>query len=159
MRRRAGRRVERSLEGGLRPTSRLALIRLPRRDEQCWPLNDRYVELVWVETLGVTALAVARRLALLMTGQPPAHATSLAALATPLHVPPGKVLAALRRLHNRLVVWREGVGVIGLSGYARSLDDALVTRLSPYGTRHHAALTAAALRSAIEPSLLTGHDR
>ena len=129
-----------ALEPGLRTTSRLALIRLPRRDEQRWPLNDRYVELVCVETLGVTALAVARRLALLTTGQPPAHATSLAVLATPLQVPPAKVLSALRRLHHhRLVVWREAVGVIGLSGYARTLDDALVRRLSPYGsasTRH-----------------------
>ncbi|WP_116996721.1 hypothetical protein [Desertimonas flava] len=49
----------------LRPPTRLQLISLLRTVEQRWALVDPYVELVWIEPLGVTAVAVARRLALL----------------------------------------------------------------------------------------------
>src|SRR5262245_59045933 len=83
-----------------RPSSRLQLIRTPRTNVERWSLLGPYVELVWVEAIGGTAVAVVRRLELLMTADPPAHATSLAALATPLRVPPGRVLRALRRLHH-----------------------------------------------------------
>jgi hypothetical protein len=129
----------------LRPSNRLQLIALPRTVEQRWSLFDRYVELVWIEPLGVTAVAVARRLALSTTMTPPPHATSLAALATPLGVPPAKVLRSLRRLHHHgLIVWREHVGVIGVSGFTRGLHAAAVAALSPYGARLHQALTAEA---------------
>lgn len=128
---------------GIRPTTRLALIRLPRPDDTGWSLRDPYVELVWVEALGVTAVAVARRIDLLMTATPPAHATSLAALATPLGVPPAKVARSLRRLHHHgIVTWREYVGVIGMSGFAPVLTSALIADLSPYGARLHRAMTS-----------------
>jgi hypothetical protein len=126
----------------LRPSSRLQLIRTARTSAECWSLLDPYVELVWVEALGATAVAVVRRLELLMTADPPAHATSLAALATPLRVPPGKVLRSLRRLHHHgLLLWREEVGVIGLSGFTRSVEGRRIAVLSPYGARLHRALT------------------
>ena len=52
------------------------------------------------------------------------------------------MLRALRRLHHHgLLVWREEVGVIGLSGYARSVGAGRVAVLSPYGARLHRALT------------------
>src|SRR5688572_5477730 len=127
----------------LRPSTRLQVIRLPRSADQRWPLRDPYFELVWIEPLGVTACAVARRLELLMTARPAAHASSLSALATPLHATPAKVLRSLRRLHHHgLVVWREHVGVIGVSGFARSLNAVEVAALSPYSVRLHHVLTA-----------------
>jgi predicted transcriptional regulator len=126
----------------LRSSTRLQVIRLPRTAEQRWSLHDPYFELVWIEPLGVTACAVARRLELLMTARSAIHATSLSALATLLHATPAKVLRSLRRLHHHgLVVWREHVGVIGLSGFARSLDATEVAALSPYSVRLHRALS------------------
>lgn len=126
----------------LGPSTRLQLIRLPRSDGERWSLRDPYVELVWIEPLGVTAVAVARRLDLLMAARPGVHATSLSTLATPLRIPPAKVLRSLRRLHHHgLIVWREPIGVIGLSGFTRGLDATTVARLSPYSARLHRALT------------------
>ncbi|WP_162941398.1 hypothetical protein [Desertimonas flava] len=142
--------------GEVRPTTRLQLIAMPRTVEQRWSLLDPYVELVWIEPLGVTAVAVARRLALLATATPKTHATSLSALATPLRVPPAKVLRSLRRLHHHgLIVWRERVGVIGLSGFARGLDEAAVAGLSPYGARLHAGLTAGPSPSPLSPGAVS----
>src|SRR5687767_6145893 len=90
----------------LRPSTRLQVIRLPRTAGQRWSLRDPYFELVWIEPLGVTTCAVARRLELMMAARPAVHATSLSALATPLHATPAKVLRSLRRLHHHgLVVW------------------------------------------------------
>lgn len=128
----------------LRPSTRLRLLRLPRTAGQPWSLRAPYVELVWIEPLGVTAVAVARRLDLLMSATPPVHSTSLSALATPLRVPPTKVLRSLRQLHyHGLITWREHARVIGLSGFTRGLEPAAVAALSPYSARLHRALTAA----------------
>ena len=75
---------------------------------------QRLVDLVWTELLGVTAVAVARRLGHLLTMSPPAGGVSLDSLATPLRVPPSKALDALRRLHHhRLIEFREDTAVIG----------------------------------------------
>ena len=38
------------------------LVRLPARADDRWSLRSDYVDLVWIELLGVTAVAVARRL-------------------------------------------------------------------------------------------------
>lgn len=127
----------------LRPSTRLQLIRSPRSQGERWSLRDPYVELVWIEPLGVTAVAVARRLDLLLVARPAIHATSLSALATPLRVPPAKILRSLRRLHHHgLVMWREDVGVIGLSGFARGLAAPAAAALSAYSARLHRALSA-----------------
>jgi hypothetical protein len=39
------------------------------------------------------------------------------------------------------MLWREQVGVIGLSGYARSVEGRSIAVLWPYGARLHRALS------------------
>ena len=82
------------------PTTRIELVRLPARADDRWSLRSDFVDLVWTELLGVTAVAVARRLGHLLALSPPARGVSLDFLATSLRVPPSKVLDALRRLHH-----------------------------------------------------------
>lgn len=140
----------------LRPTTRLQVIAMPRTVEQRWSLLDPYVELVWIEPLGVTAVAVARRLVLLTTATPKTQATSLSALATPLRIPPAKVLRSLRRLHHHgLIAWRQHVCVIGLSGFTHGLDATAVAALSPFSARLHATLTAEPSPSSLLPGAVS----
>ena len=122
----------------IRPAQRVILARSSVFDvDQVWPILGAYVELVWSEPLGVTALALARRLAHLIETRPvTAGAITLDALAVPLQVPIGKVLAGLRRLHHhRFIVFDEQARVIHVSGFAPSVPDALAARLSPYTAR------------------------
>ena len=133
----------------LTPTTRIELIRLPARADDRWSLRSDYLDLVWTELLGVTAVAVARRLGHLLAMSPPARGVSLDSLATPLRIPPAKALDALRRLHHhRLIEFREHTAVIGASGLAPSVPVARVEQLSPYTSRLRGELEA---RGALPP--------
>ncbi len=127
----------------LTPTTRIELVRLPARSDDRWSLRSDYVDLVWTELLGVTAVAVARRFAHLLAMSTPARGVSLDSLATPLRVPPSKALDALRRLHHhRLIEFREHAAVIGASGLAPSVPVERVKQLSAYTSRLRAELEA-----------------
>ena len=127
----------------LTPTTRIELIRLPTRAADRWSLRGDYVDLVWTELLGVTAVAVARRLGHLLAMSPPARGVSLDSLATPLRVPPSKALDALRRLHHhRLIEFREHTAIIGASGLVPSVPVERAEQLSPYTGRLRVALEA-----------------
>ena len=120
----------------LTPTTRIELVRLPARPDDRWSLRSDYVDLVWTELVGVTAVAVARRLGHLVAMSPPARGVSLDSLAAPLRVPPSKALNALRRLHHhRLIEFREHTAVIGASGFAASIPAERVEHLSAYTGR------------------------
>ncbi len=127
----------------LMPTTRIELVRLPGRAGDRWSLRSDYVDLVWTELLGVTAVAVARRLGHLLAMSPPAGGVSLDSLATPLRIPPSKALDALRRLHHhRLIEFREHTAVIGASGLAPSIPVERVEQLSAYTGRLRSELEA-----------------
>jgi len=132
-----------ALPVSLTPTSRIELVRLPPRADDRWSLRSEYLDLVWTELLGVTAVAVARRLGHLLVMSPPARGVSLDPLATPLRIPPGKALDALRRLHHhRLIEFREHTAVIGASGLAASVPDDRAEQLSAYTRRLQVELEA-----------------
>jgi hypothetical protein len=131
------------LPRSLTSTTRIELVRLPARTDDRWSLRSEYVDLVWIELLGVTAVAVARRLEHLLSLQPPARGVSLDSLATPLRIPAGKALDALRRLHHyRLIEFREHTAVIGASGLAPSIPEDRVEQLSAYTRRLRVVLEA-----------------
>jgi hypothetical protein len=101
----------------LSATTRIAVVELVPGPAQRWELLGAYVELVWVEVLGVTTTAIARRLGHLLSEAAPRRAVSLDALATPLHTTPAKALDALRRLHHHgIIEFHEHSAVIGCSG-------------------------------------------
>lgn len=127
----------------LTPTTRMELVRLPARSGDRWMLHSDYLDLVWTELLGVTAVAVARRLSHLLGTSPPTRGVSLDSFATPLRIPPAKALDALRRLHHhRLIDFRELTAVIGTSGLAPSIPEQRANQLSPYTGRLRAILEA-----------------
>jgi hypothetical protein len=74
----------------LTATTRIAVVELVPCPAQRWVLLGPYVELVWVEILGVTTTAIARRLGLLLSEATSRRAVSLDALAAPLHITPAK---------------------------------------------------------------------
>ncbi len=109
----------------LSPTSQIELVRLPRRPNDRWPLVSPYVDRVWSEVLGVTAVAVARR-------QPTASPSKR----RPLRVTPSKTLNTLRRLHHHgLVDFREHTAVLGITRLAPDVPAALASQLSPNTAR------------------------
>ena len=133
----------------LTPTTRIELVRLPARADDRWSLCSAYVDLVWTELLGVTGVAVARRLGYLVAMSPPARGVSLDSLATPLRIPPSKALDALRRLHHHgLIEFREHTAVIGASGLAPSIPLERVEQLSAYTGRLRVELET---RGELEP--------
>ena len=130
-----------STSSALSATRRIELVRLPRRSSDRWPLLSPYVDLVWSEVLGVTAVAVARRLGHLLTTTPPTRGISLDSLATPLRISPSKTLDTLRRLHHHgLVEFREHAAVVGISGLAPDVPAPVAGELSSYTTRLRAQL-------------------
>ncbi len=141
----------------LMPTTRIELVRLPARAGDRWSLLSDYVDLVWTELLGVTAVAVARRLGHLLAMSPPARGVSLDSLATPLRIPPGKALDALRRLHHhRLVEFREHTAVLGVTGSAPSIPEERADQLSAYTSRLRDAVEARGELRARTPGLGPG---
>jgi hypothetical protein len=79
----------------LTATTRIAVVELVPSSAQRWSLLGAYVELVWVDVLGVTTTAIARRVGHLLNEAAPRRAVSLDALATPLQVIPAQALDAL----------------------------------------------------------------
>ena len=139
----------------LKATTRIAVVELVPRPAQRWELLGPYVELVWVEVLGVTTTAIARRLGHLLNEAAPRRAVSLDALADPLHITPAKALDALRRLHHHgIIEFHEHCAVIGCSGRVPDVDPGRAAALSPYTTRqrleldHRATLAAMPERGA-----------
>lgn len=127
----------------LTPTTRIELVRIPARSGDHWMLHSDYLDLVWTELLGVTAVAVAQRLSHLLGTSPPTRGVSLDPFATPLRISSAKALDALRRLHHhRLIDFREHTAVIGTSGLAPSIPEQRANQLSPYTVRLRAILEA-----------------
>lgn len=125
----------------LTSTTRIAVVELVPSPVQRWELLGAYVELVWVEVLGVTTTAIARRLGHLLGEAAPRRAVSLDALATPLHITASKALDALRRLHHHgIIEFHEHSAVIGCSGRVPDVDPARAAALSPYTTRQRLEL-------------------
>jgi hypothetical protein len=110
------------------------LVVIPRRPTDRWPLRGDYVEVVWAEILGPTAVAIVRRLGRAATDLE--VDVPFEALTAALAIPPRKALDALRRLHHHgLIEFYEAAANIAVSGWAPSMPGRVAVTLSGY-TRH-----------------------
>jgi hypothetical protein len=110
------------------------LVVIPRRPSDRWPLRGDYVEVVWAEILGPTAVAIVRRLGRAATDL--GVDVRFEALTAALAIPPRKALDALRRLHHhRLIEFYEAAANIAVSGWAPSMPGRVAVTLSGYA-RH-----------------------
>jgi hypothetical protein len=110
------------------------LVVIPKRPTDRWPLRGDYVEVVWAEILGPTAVAIARRLgraAIDVEVDVPSEAITAASA-----IPPRRTLDALRRLHHHgLIEFYEAAANIAVSGWAPSMPGRVAVTLSGYA-RH-----------------------
>jgi hypothetical protein len=107
----------------LTPTTQIAVVELMPCPTQRWALLGAYVELVWVEALGVTTTAIARRVGHLLSEAAPRRAVSLDALAAPLRITASKALDVQRRLHHHgIIKFHEHSAVIGCSSRVADVD-------------------------------------
>jgi hypothetical protein len=108
-----------------------------------WRLTDPYLEEVWAEFLGPTATLVARRLGRLIESRPGGAELDVGDLARSIGVAPSVAIRALDRLHRFEVVHSDlERGLVGVSGYAPSVGDGRLFRLSEAGRFAHERLTA-----------------
>ena len=114
------------------------LIPIAPRDGDRWPLRGRYVEMVWSELLGPTAVLLVRRLGDLADLNPEGVHFSIAAMGRSLGVPPSKVRYSLVRLARLgLISMGDGRGVVEVSGLTPSVGPELAVRLSEGAAREH----------------------
>lgn len=108
-----------------------------------WRLTDSYVEEVWSEFLGPTATLMSRRLGRLIESRPGGAELEVGDFASSLGVAPSVAIRALDRLHRFAVVHSDlDRGLVGVSGYAPSVGDGRLFRLSEAGRVAHERLTA-----------------
>lgn len=111
---------------------------IPARPNDVWPLRSDYVELVWSEMLGPSSTLLARRLGLLLDNSPLGCELDVVGWAQSLGIRPGKVRSSLQRLGRfglaRVLLDR---GSLGVSGFAPSVPDERLRRLSPDGRQAH----------------------
>ena len=101
-------------------------------------LTDPYVEEVWSEFLGPTATLIARRLGRAIEERPSGVQVEVGDLADSVGVGPSVALKALERLHRFEVVHCDlDRGIVGVSGYAPSVGEERVFRLSEPGRVAH----------------------
>lgn len=125
------------------PTT-LHVVPLSASADDRWWLSDRYVEEVWSEHLGPTATLLARRLGRMMEEHPGGVDIDLAELASGVGVQPGIARKALERLNRFGVVHFSAEQLlVGVSGFAPSVQGGRVLRLSERGRLVHDRLVAA----------------
>jgi hypothetical protein len=116
------------------PPETVHLVVIPKRSTDRWPLRGDYVEVVWAEILGPTAIAIARRLGRAATELE--VDVPFEVLTAALAIPPRKALDALRRLHHHgLIEFYEAAANIAVSGWAPSMPRRVAVTLTSY-TRH-----------------------
>jgi hypothetical protein len=105
-------------------------------------LTDLYVEEVWSEFLGPTATLLARRLGRAIADRPGGLQIELTDLAASVGVAPSVAVKALERLHRFEIVHGDlDRRIVGVSGYAPTVGDLRVFRLSEAGRVAHERLT------------------
>jgi hypothetical protein len=129
----------------------LHLVVVPRRPADRWPLRGDYVEVVWAEVLGPTAVAVARRLG--RAAHDLAVDLPTEAITAALAVPPRKALDALRRLHHYgLVEFYEAPANVAVSGWAPSVPPQFAESLSAYARDAYGGLEPDTPPPVVSPS-------
>ncbi len=126
--------------------SSLNIIPISAGADDRWRLTDPYVEEVWSEFLGPTATMLARRLGRVMESRPGGAEVDVPDLSDSLGVGRGVAIRALERLHRFEVVHSDlSRRIIGVSGYAPSVGEGRLFRLSAAGRAAHDRLTAGAV--------------
>lgn len=124
---------------------RLQVVVRPAADDERWAFRSEYVEFVWSEALGPTALLLARRLGTLIERSPRGAELSVAELAHELGVGVRKIDSSLGRLaRNGLVSYSREQGVVGASGFARRVGERGRSALSRRGAEIDERLAAKA---------------
>jgi hypothetical protein len=122
----------------------LHVVPLSASADDRWRLSDRYVEEVWSEHLGPTATLLARRLGRMMEEHPGGVDLDLGDLASSVGVQPGIARKALERLNRfEVVYFSPEQSVVGVSGFAPSVQGGRLLRLSERGRIVHDRLVAA----------------
>jgi len=122
----------------------LHIVPLSANADDRWRLSDRYVEEVWSEHLGPTAVLLARRFDRMIEEHPGGVDIDLADLASGVGVQRGIAVKGLERLNRFEVVhFSPEQSVVGVSGFAPSVQGARVLRLSERGRLLHDRLVAA----------------
>src|SRR6266508_5232925 len=133
------------------------LVPIAPRDGDRWPLRGRYVEMVWSELLGPTAVLLLRRIGELADLNPFGVHFSIAAMSASLGVPPSKVRHSLARLGRLGLISIDAArGVVEVSGLAPSLRPELAARLSDDAAREHRWWQAEAADVRPGPSMAPG---
>jgi hypothetical protein len=116
------------------PPEVVHIVVIPKRPTDRWLLRGDYVEVVWAEILGPTAIAIARRLGRAATELE--VDVPFEAITAALAIPPRKAIDALRRLHHHgLIEFYEAAAAIAVSGWAPSMPGRVAVTLTGY-TRH-----------------------
>lgn len=122
---------------------RLEIVVRPAADDEPWGFRSEYVEFVWSEALGPTALLLARRLGTLIERSPHGAEVSVVELAHELGVGVSKIDSSLARLaRNGLVSYSREHGVVGASGFARRVGERGRSALSRRGAEIDERLVA-----------------
>jgi hypothetical protein len=122
---------------------RLELVVRPITDEERWAFRSDYVEFVWAEVVGPTAVLLARRLGALIEQEPFGAEIEVAELAEQLCVGPPRLDASFGRLVRQgLVSYSREHGVVGASGFARSVGGRSLAALSHRSAEIHGRLVA-----------------
>jgi hypothetical protein len=124
------------------PTT-LHVVPISAQADDRWRLSDRYVEEVWPEHLGPTATLLARRLGRMIDEHPSGVDIDLADLAVGVGVQRGIAVKALERLNRfKVVHFAAEQSIVGVSGFAPSVQGGRLLRLSERGRRAHDRLVA-----------------
>ena len=108
-----------------------------------WRLTDPYVEQVWSKFLGPTATLLARRFGRLIEEHPLGVDLDLGDLAAGFGVQPSIAAKALDRLHRfEIVHFSVEASIVGVSGFAPSVQSCRLRRLSERGRAVHDRLVA-----------------
>ena len=119
----------------------LHVVPLSANAEDGWRLSSPYVERVWSEHLGPTATLLARRLGRMLKERPGGLDVEFGDLATSLGVQPSIAVKALERLNQfEVVYFAPQQFIVGVSGFAPSVDSARLLRLSEGGRAVHERL-------------------
>jgi hypothetical protein len=122
----------------------LHVVPLSASADDRWRLSDQYAEEVWSEHLGPTATLLARRFGRMIEDHPGGVDVDLADLASSVGVQRGIAVKALERLNRFEVVhFSAEQSLVGVSGFAPSVQGARVLRLSERGRLVHDRLVAA----------------
>ena len=124
------------------PTT-LHVVPMSAQADDRWRLSDRYVEEVWSEHLGPTATLLARRFGRMIEEHPGGVDVDLGDLAAGVGVQRGIAVKALDRLNRfEVVYFAAEQSIVGVSGFAPSVQGGRLLRLSERGRLVHDRLVA-----------------